>query len=48
MKVKIGTICKLSTIEHEIHVGSGYCKQRRKYFNGVCSTDKKCVSCLKL
>ena len=44
-KVKIGIICPLSNAESEIHAGSGFCK-RCKYFNGVCATDKTCISCL--
>lgn len=44
-KVKIGIICPLSNVESEIHAGSGFCK-RCKYFNGVCATDKTCISCL--
>jgi hypothetical protein len=46
-KVKKGTICSLSNIESEIHANSGFCK-RCEYFNGVCSTDKNYISCLKL
>ena len=47
-KIKIGTVCNLSNAESEIHAGSGFCKQHCKFFNGICSTDKTSVSCLKL
>ena len=46
MKIKIGEICQLSNNESEIHVGSGFCK-RCKHFNGICTTDKSSISCLK-
>lgn len=46
MKVKKGIICNMkSSIEAEVHVGSGFCK-RCEFFNGICSTDKMCISCL--
>lgn len=45
MKIEIGTLCSMkSNSESEVYTGSGYCK-RCERFNGVCSTDKKYISC---
>ena len=47
MKIKIGEVCELrSNTEAEIHAGSNFCKLCKLY-NGVYSTDKNYISCLK-
>lgn len=47
MKIKIGEVCKLrSNTETEVHAGSNFCKSCKLY-NGIYSTDKNYISCLK-